>query len=158
MKYKLFVMDVDGTLTDGRIYMSDAGEMCKAFNVRDGYGIKHILPQMGIKPVIITGRESDIVKNRAKELGIELLYQNITDKFNVLKEVTEECGCVLEEVIYVGDDLNDLECVRRAGLSACPADAQQEVQEIADYIAKREGGAGAVREVIDYLCRDQGRH
>lgn len=158
MKYKLFVMDVDGTLTDGKIYMSDAGEMCKAFNIRDGYGIKHLLPKMGIKPVIITGRESGIVRKRAEELRIEFLYQNVTDKFSVLKEITEEYGCSLEEVIYVGDDLNDLECMKKAGLAACPADAQQEVQEVVDYVAKQEGGAGAVREVIDYLCKEQGRH
>lgn len=151
MKYKLFVMDVDGTLTDGKIYMSAVGEMCKAFDVRDGYGIKHILPQMGIKPAIITGRKSDIVQRRAEELGIELLYQDVTDKLSILKKMAEEQECGLDEVIYMGDDCNDLMCMKKVGFCACPADAQEEVKNAADYIAVKGGGDGAVREAIDYL-------
>ncbi|MCM1231002.1 MAG: HAD hydrolase family protein [Ruminococcus flavefaciens] len=151
MKYELFVMDVDGTLTDGKIYMSGKGEMYKAFDIKDGYGIKHILPEMGIVPAIITGRESDIVQKRAEELGVELLYQKVADKLCVLKKLAKEHGCLLDEVIYVGDDINDLQCLLSAGFSACPADSAESVQNAADYVASRNGGDGAVREIIDYL-------
>lgn len=151
MKYKLFVMDVDGTLTDGKIYMSGQGEIYKAFNIKDGYGIKHILPKMGVTPVIITGRKSDIVQKRAEELGIELLYQNVVDKLCILKKITKEYGYIMDEVIYVGDDINDLQCILSAGFSACPADAEKEVRDAVNYVVSKRGGDGAIREVIDYL-------
>lgn len=158
MRYKLFVMDVDGTLTDGKIYMSGQGELYKAFDIKDGYGIKHILPQMGINAAIITGRESDIVQRRAKELGIDLLYQGVTDKLSVLKEIVKEQNCTLDEVVYIGDDMNDIQCLRNAGFSACPADAQQKIKLNVDYVATKSGGDGAIREIIDYLSVDGGKH
>lgn len=157
MKYKLFVMDVDGTLTDGKIYMSDAGEMCKVFDIKDGYGIKHILPQMGIEAAIITGRKSDIVQRRVEELGIELLYQGVTDKLSVLKEIVKERNCTLDEVVYIGDDINDIQCLRSVGFSACPADAIQKNKLEVDYVATKSGGNGAIREVIDYLNENGGK-
>lgn len=151
VKYKLFVMDVDGTLTDGKIYMSGQGEIYKVFDIKDGYGIKHILPKTGLIPAIITGRKSDIVQKRAEELGVELLYQNIADKLCVLKKLVKEHGYSLDEVIYVGDDINDLQCLLSAGFSACPADAEKEVRNVVNYVAARNGGDGAIREIIDYL-------
>ncbi|WP_277934975.1 KdsC family phosphatase [Parablautia intestinalis] len=157
MKYKLFVMDVDGTLTDGKIYMSAQGEAYKVFDIKDGYGIKHILPQMGITPVIITGRKSDIVQRRAEELGIELIYQGISNKLCLLEKIINEQNCTLDEVVYIGDDLNDLECIKKAGLGVCPVDAQEDVKNGANYITVRNGGNGAVREVIDYLSSEQGK-
>lgn len=150
-KIKLLVMDVDGTLTDGRIYIGAQGEMMKAFDVKDGYAIAQILPQAGITPVIITGRSSDIVKERAKELHITELYQGASDKLEQLELVVEKYGVTQEEIAYIGDDLNDLECIGYCGVSACPNDAIQEVKVQVGYICKHEGGRGAVREFVDWL-------
>lgn len=150
-KIKLLVMDVDGTLTDGRIYIDAQGEVMKAFDVRDGYAIAHILPQLGITPVIITGRSSAIVEQRAKELKITELYQGVADKLTKLKEVLAKFGASADEVAYTGDDLNDLDCIRYCGTTACPADAVPEVQKAVDYICSHDGGRGAVREFVDRL-------
>lgn len=148
MKIKMLVMDVDGTLTDGCIYIGPDGETMKAFHVQDGYAIVHILPEMGITPVIITGRKSKIVEKRAAELKITHLHQGIGDKLAKLKEVAEELGAEPKEIAYIGDDVNDLDCIRYCGVTACPADAVPEVLEAVDYVCKREGGHGAVREFI----------
>ena len=152
MKIKLLVMDVDGTLTDGKIYMGENGEVMKAFNIKDGYAIAHMLPEMGIIPVIITGRESKIVENRAKELGITELYQGVSNKLEKLKEVAEKYHAAPEEIAYIGDDLNDLECIEYCGLTACPKDAVDELREKVDYVCMLDGGKGIVREFIDKKC------
>ena len=151
MKIKLLVMDVDGTLTDGRIYIGAQGEVMKAFDVRDVYAIVHILPQLGITPAIITGRSSAIVEQRAKELKITELYQGVADKLVKLKEVAAKFGASADEIAYIGDDLNDLSCIRYCGITACPADAIPEVLDAVDYACKHDGGRGAIREYIDYL-------
>ena len=150
-KIKLLVMDVDGTLTDGKIYMGENGEVMKAFNIKDGYAIANMLPEMGVIPVIITGRESLIVENRAKELGITELYQGIGNKLTQLKKVAEKYEASPEEIAYIGDDLNDLECIEYCGFSACPADAAEEVQTKSDYICKALAGEGVIREFIEVL-------
>ena len=150
-KIKLLVMDVDGTLTDGRIYIGAQGEVMKAFDVRDGYAIANILPRLGITPVIITGRSSAIVEQRAKELKITELYQGVADKLATLKEVAAKFTASADEVAYIGDDLNDLDCIRYCGMTACPADALPEVQKAVDYICSYDGGRGAVREFVDCL-------
>lgn len=144
-------MDVDGTLTDGHIYIGAEGELMKAFHVQDGYGIAQILPKFEITPVIITGRISKIVEQRAKELKITHLYQGVPDKLTQLKAVAEELGASPDEIAYIGDDLNDLECIRYCGFSACPANAVPEVLDAVDFICKRDGGQGAVREFIGNL-------
>lgn len=149
MNIKMLVMDVDGTLTDGHIYVSAEGEAMKAFHVQDGYAIAHILPELGVVPVIITGRSSKIVEKRAAELKIQHLHQGIGDKLSRLKEVADQLGICAEQIAYIGDDLNDLECIRYCGLTACPGDAVPEVLEAVDYVCKRDGGRGAVREFID---------
>ena len=146
---KMLVMDVDGTLTDGHIYIGAEGEMVKAFHVQDGYAIAHILPEKGIVPVIITGRSSRIVEQRAKELKIVHLHQGITDKLSKLKEVAAALGVTADEIAYIGDDVNDLDCIHYCGLTACPADAVPVVRKAVDYICERNGGSGAVREFID---------
>lgn len=153
MKIRLLVMDVDGTLTDGRIYVGAEGELMKAFDVKDGYAIAHILPQLGITPVIITGRSSKIVEKRAQELGISHLYQGVGDKLAKLKEIAGEIGAEPEEIAYIGDDVNDLDCIRWCGCTACPADAAPDMIEAVDYVCKRNGGRGAVRELVDTLLR-----
>lgn len=150
-KIKLLVMDVDGTLTDGKIYMSESGEAMKAFDIKDGYGINEILPQLGIIPVIITGRSSKIVENRARELRITEIHQGVHNKLRKLKEVAAKYNASQGEVAYVGDDLIDLECIEYCGLSACPADAIDEVKSACNYVCKHMAGNGAVREFIQVL-------
>lgn len=151
MKIKLFVMDVDGTLTDGKIYMSSHGEWIKAFNIKDGYAIKEILPQMNIVPAIITGRQSEIVERRAKELGVIELYQGVSDKLSVIRKVAEENDIKKEEIAYIGDDLNDLPAIEYCGISACPNDAVDVIKKKVDYVCGTNAGDGAVREFVDKL-------
>lgn len=149
--YKLFVMDVDGTLTDGKIYMSSTGEQFKAFDIKDGYGIKHILKYHNIKTAIITGRESGIVQRRAEELVVDYLCQGVVDKLVCLEQLVETVGCSFADVVYIGDDVNDLQCMEKAGLSCCPRDAHESVKKVVKYVAQRGGGQGAVREVVDRI-------
>ena len=158
---KYVVMDVDGTLTDGKINIAPSGELFKAFNVRDGYAINTILPQIEVKPVIITGRESEIVTKRSEELGIPFVFQGVKDKRRVLENLlaVESCrdGCeyTLANCAYIGDDIPDLECMQliklAGGLTACPYDAVQEIKAISDFISSKKGGDGAVRELVDFL-------
>ena len=142
---KYLVMDVDGTLTDGKIYMGNQGEVFKAFNIKDGCGINDVLRQKGIEPIIITGRESEIVLNRCKELKITRVYQGIHDKLNT--------------VAYIGDDINDLSCMipikEAGGLVGCPKDAANQVLAISDYVAEHNGGDGAVRDFIEWIVRSE---
>ena len=146
-------MDVDGTLTDGKIYMGENGEVMKAFDIKDGYAIAHILPKMEIIPVIITGRTSKIVENRAKELGITELYQDIDNKLGVMLDVIRKYKCTEENVAYIGDDLPDIQCMKKCAMAGCPADAVQEVKEICQYICNKKAGCGAVREFIDRILK-----
>lgn len=148
---KVLAMDVDGTLTDGKINIAENGELFKAFNVQDGYGIAQELKREGITPVIITARESKIVEERCKELGIEKLYQHIENKLEKLKEICAEMNVSLEEVAYIGDDVPDLECVLNCGVSGCPANSHISVKQNVDYVCDKAGGDGAVREFIDWL-------
>lgn len=149
--YKLFVMDVDGTLTDGKIYTSPSGEAFKAFDVKDGYGLKNILKKYSIKTAIITGRRSEIVQRRAEELEIDYLCQGVDDKLDCLKQLVERVDCSFEDIVYIGDDVNDLSCMEKAGLSCCPADAHEKVKMAAKYVTQCRGGQGVVREVIDMI-------
>lgn len=151
----MLVMDVDGTLTDGKIYMSANGELMKAFNIKDGYAIAH-LKKYGIEPVIITGRESDIVKQRCKELGITELHQGVGNKLFCLRSICENKGVTLANVAYMGDDVNDLPCIQNCGHSSCPLDAVKSVREKVDYVCETKGGEGAVREYVEFLLKEQG--
>lgn len=153
MKIKMLVMDVDGTLTDGKIYMSNSGEIMKAFDVKDGYGICKILPQEGIIPVIITGRQSLIVRNRASELGIEQIFQGVNNKEECLSYVCAENRLDYNEIAYIGDDDNDLTCMKKCGMVGCPCDASDNVKIIADFISEYSGGRGAVRDFIYYIVK-----
>lgn len=152
---KYLIMDVDGTLTDGKIYMGYEGEMFKAFDIKDGCGIKDILPENGIIPVIITARDSKILENRCKELSIEKLYQGERNKIGRLKEILQEEGADLSACAYIGDDILDIQCMnpikQAGGLVGCPADAVQKVVDLADFVSKRNGGNGAVREFIEWI-------
>ena len=151
---KMLVMDVDGTLTDGRIYIGSNGEIMKAFDVKDGYGIVQVR-EKGILPVIITGRESDIVKARANELKICELHQGVQDKLSKLKEVALKYDIKSEEIAYIGDDLNDLECIKYCGVTGCPYDAIDKVKASVDYICNCSGGRSAVREYIEWFMTNK---
>lgn len=153
MKIKMLVMDVDGTLTDGHIYTGPQGEPMKVFSCKDGLGIKELLPKLDIVPVIITGRDSIITANRAKELHIQELYQGVADKLPLLREIAEKYGLCGEEIAYIGDDLNDWDCMQYCGVTACPQDAEEAIKEIVSFIAPRDGGKGAVRDFIHYLAK-----
>ncbi len=149
-KIKMLIMDVDGTLTDGKIYIGPRGEVFKAFNTKDGLGIK-LLIDKGIIPVIITGRNSEIVVARAEELGIDEIHQGIEDKLDLYQHLVEKYKLNDEEVAFIGDDLNDLPLLNKVGLSFCVADAVEAVREKVDYVARLKGGEGAVREAIDVI-------
>jgi 3-deoxy-D-manno-octulosonate 8-phosphate phosphatase (KDO 8-P phosphatase) len=149
---KMLVMDVDGTLTDGKIYVGDNGEVFKAFNVKDGYRLIN-LDKYDIIPVIITGKISEILTKRAAELKIEEVYQGVDDKLKVLYEVIQRYQLSYENVAYIGDDENDLECMKVCHLKACPADAIDEVIGTVDYVCNNNGGNGAVREFIDLILK-----
>ena len=150
---RYLIMDVDGTLTDGKIYMSSTGEAVKAFNIKDGCGINNILIPAGIIPLVITGRESQIVLNRCKEVGITEIYQGVSNKVEKIHELIID----LSSVAYIGDDINDIEAmneVKRAGcVIGCPSDAVPEVKEISSFIANNRGGDGAVREFIEWITK-----
>ena len=152
---RMMIFDVDGTLTDGKIYMGNSGEVFKAFNIKDGCGIHDLLPKNQIVPVIITARTSDIVKNRCKELKISECWQGERDKLSKMRELAEKYGIapnandVYEEIAYVGDDIIDIKCMEHCGIVACPNDAVKEVKEISDFISAYNGGEGAVREFIE---------
>ena len=143
-------MDVDGTLTDGKIFMSANGELMKAFNIKDGYAIAH-LREYGIEPVIITGRASEIVKQRCAELNITELYQGIGNKLFKLKDICSNHRIALSQVAYIGDDMNDIPCMKHCGYSACPSDAVKTVRDCVNYVCEQKGGEGAVREYITFL-------
>lgn len=148
---KYLVMDVDGTLTDGKIYMSPSGEAMKAFNIKDGCGIHDLLIPSGIIPVIITGRNSEIVLNRCTEIGVTEVYQGITHKTDKLQQVCNDLG----QVAYIGDDINDFDCMKAVkdagGIVGCPRDAVKRVKAVADFVSSYNGGEGAVRDYIEWL-------
>lgn len=153
---KLVIFDVDGVLTDGAIIYNDQGVETKAFNVKDGHGIK-LLERAGVQTAIITARESRLVDYRAADLGIKLVFQGAKDKLKVFNGLLERLGLCAAETAYMGDDIIDLPVMSRAGFSATVSDAVDEVKERADYTASRPGGRGAVREVCDLILKAQGR-
>lgn len=147
---KLLALDVDGVLTDGRIYYDSAGRELKAFNIRDGLGIK-LLQRDGIDVAIITGRQSPMVTRRATELGISQVIQGREDKLSALESLCADNKVTLTECAYMGDDLPDLAAIRAAGLGLTVSDAAQSVRDAADWVASLPGGAGAVREACEMI-------
>lgn len=152
---RLLLLDVDGVLTDGRIIYDDRGVEFKAFDVKDGHGIK-LLQRAGLQVGIITGRQSPVVEIRARELGIDLVYQGVKDKLVPYREILLKLGLRDEEVAYVGDDVVDLPILRRVGFAATVADAVPEIEPYVHYVATRRGGRGAVREICDLLLKGGG--
>ncbi len=154
-KIKLLLMDVDGVLTDGRIIYDNLGNELKAFDVKDGHGLK-MLQRAGIQLGIITGRSSQVVEKRAAELDIEILYQGVKVKLEPYLEILAATGLADEQIAYIGDDVVDLPLLRRVGFSVTVADAVEDVKPLVDYVTSRPGGRGAVREVCDMLLRAGG--
>jgi len=150
----LLLLDVDGVLTDGTIVYSDSGEEIKAFNVRDGHGLKLVM-RAGIGVALLTARESKAVLHRARDLGINDVYQKATDKIAAYATILLDKKVEDKNVCYVGDDIIDIPVLRRAGFSAAVADAVPEVKEIVDYVTSKEGGKGAVRELCELLLKAQ---
>ena len=155
-KIRLLLLDVDGVMTDGRIIYDDRGGETKAFDVKDGHGIK-LLQRAGIRVGIITGRQSAVVDRRAQELGIELVYQGAKDKLVPFLEILQKTGLGVEQIAYMGDDLPDLPILRRVGFAVTVADALDDVRPHVHYVTQRPGGRGAVREVCDLLLKESGR-
>jgi 3-deoxy-D-manno-octulosonate 8-phosphate phosphatase (KDO 8-P phosphatase) len=145
---KLIVLDVDGCLTDGTIVYNSDGSETKVFNVKDGLGIATWI-RMGYHVAIITGRESKIVKRRADELGIKLLYQGVKDKESLLKKIIAEYDITPKEIAAIGDDLNDFNMLKLVGHSYAPANAVKDIKDIVTTVLLKNGGDGAVREMID---------
>lgn len=147
-KIKVFLTDSDGCLTDGGMYYTENGDEIKKFNTKDGMGIK-ILKEKGIITGIITGENVEMVRRRAKKLGMEEVHCGIQNKMEVVKNICEKYHCGLQNVAYVGDDVNDVEVLKSVGLSFSVANAVTEAKKAADYVTERKGGEGALREIID---------
>lgn len=156
-KIKLFILDVDGVLTDGRIIYGDAGDELKCFNVQDGLGI-YLLSKIGIPTVIITAKKSPVVKRRAKDSHIAKVYQNARDKWKVYQKVKKKFHVTDEEVCFIGDDLLDLPILVKSGLSVSVPNGVDEVRARTHYITQRRGGEGAVREVVDLILKSQNQY
>jgi 3-deoxy-D-manno-octulosonate 8-phosphate phosphatase (KDO 8-P phosphatase) len=152
---RLFVSDVDGTLTDGAMYFSAEGELFKRFHTRDGMAIE-LLHSAGLPTAFLTRENSPIVLARARKLGVHHVILGAVDKQFALSTLAQQLAVPLEAVAYIGDDLNDLPAIEIAGVSACPADAVPEVRSRVDYVCSAPGGFGAVREFAELILRAQG--
>lgn len=152
---RLFAMDVDGTLTDGRLTLTADGGEIKTFHAKDGYGIK-LLPSAGITPAIISGRASPHTTRRAEELGITEVHQGVSDKAACFRELCARLGLEPNQAAFVGDDLSDIPAMSLAGYAAAPADAAAEARAVADFVTPAEGGSGSVRQAIEDLLEREG--
>jgi 3-deoxy-D-manno-octulosonate 8-phosphate phosphatase (KDO 8-P phosphatase) len=152
---KLLLLDVDGVLTDGGIIYTDSGEQIKVFNSRDGLGIR-LLQDAGIQVGIVTGRSSNAVRHRCENLGIDLLFDGITDKSSVLQEICDRTKIRAADIAFVGDDLVDLPLFACVGVSIAVGDAHEVVRKRADWVTEAVGGSGAVREICDEILKSKG--
>ncbi len=153
---KLIVLDVDGTLTDGKIIYTSNGDELKNFDVKDGLAIATWTKKLGYKAAIITGRTSTLVERRAKDLGITHLYQGIHNKDEVLENILKEESLTWEQTATIGDDLNDFKMSKKAGLSFAPNNASIYLKDIVNIVCTKNGGDGAVREMVEYICKYDG--
>ena len=155
-RIRLMAFDVDGVLTDGRLWYSEQGEAVKSFHVLDGHGLK-LLNESGIAVALVTGRQGVIVPRRAAELGISLIYQNARDKAAVLAEIAQQENLEADQIGFMGDDVIDMQAMQRAGFAASVPGAPSYVAQIAHWIATAPGGGGAARECCDLLLAAQGK-
>jgi len=152
----LLILDVDGVLTDGKVYYGNYGDELQAFSLQDGMGMV-LWRRAGFESVIISGRRSSMVKRRAKEMRVTQVFQSATDKEKIYLEILQNMGKSEEEVCFVGDDLVDIPLFRRVGLAVAVPNAVPEVKEAAHYVTEHAGGNGAVREVVDLLLKANGK-
>ena len=152
---RLLALDVDGTMTDGTLFIGPQGEAMKGFSVRDGFGLT-LLKEAGIRRAIVTGRRSEIVERRAAELGIDIVHQGVHDKAQALADLAGTTGLTLAQIAYMGDDWPDLPALRIAGLAAAPADAAAAVLACAHWVSSCRAGHGAVRELAEWILQARG--
>ena len=153
-RIRLFATDVDGVLTDAGMYYSESGEELKKFNTRDGMGIK-LLQRAGIITAIVTQERTKLVARRGEKLMIPEVHQGIMDKLTLVREMVERLGLAMEEVAYIGDDVNDVATLKAVGFSATPADGMPQAVAVVDYVCAKKGGEGAVREIIEMILGAQ---
>jgi 3-deoxy-D-manno-octulosonate 8-phosphate phosphatase (KDO 8-P phosphatase) len=151
---KMFALDVDGVLTNGDLVYTSNGEFIKVFNVKDGLGLK-LLQDKGFIVAIISSRKSDVVTYRMKELGIKFVFQGVEDKYQLIEDLTGQFMLYWNNIAFMGDDLIDVPVLQKAGFSACPPDAVEEVISLCDYVTQREAGRGAVREVANLILKSR---
>lgn len=154
-RIKLLLTDCDGVLTDNGVYYGEDGEVLKRFSIRDGMGVERLRKLCQVTTGIITGETSPSVQKRAEKLHITELNLGIKDKAGLLKQITERHNITAAEVAYIGDDVNDLEIMALAGLTACPADAMEQVKNKVDYLCKVNGGHGAFRDFAEFIITAQ---
>lgn len=150
---KMLLTDCDGCLTDGGMYYSEKGDELKKFNTRDGMGFE-ILRERGILTGIITSENVELNRRRAEKLKLDILELGCKNKLETIKRICEEKGILLENVCYIGDDINDLDAIKEVGFGCCPADAAREVRMVSDYITIARGGEGVIREIVNLVCDD----
>ena len=154
-KIKLVIFDIDGVLTNGTLYLGDGGEEYKAFHSKDGHGMRMLI-ECGIQAAIITGRKSNVVAHRMRDLGIEIVFQGYRDKRPAFKELLKKTGLKPEQIAYMGDDVVDLPVMTQVGMAIAVQDAHPFVLQHADYITEKAGGTGAAREAIETILQAQG--
>lgn len=153
-KIKLVLTDIDGVWTDGGMYYDQTGNEWKKFHTYDSAGVL-FCHQEGIPVGIITGENTDIVKRRAEKLKVDYLYQGVKDKLKVASTLCSELNINLENVAYIGDDLNDIELLKAAGFSACPDNSFPNIKKLVHHVTKRKGGEGAFREFVEFILRKE---
>jgi 3-deoxy-D-manno-octulosonate 8-phosphate phosphatase (KDO 8-P phosphatase) len=149
---KAFVLDVDGVLTDSSVLVFDDGQMVRRMNIKDGYALQLAIKK-GYKVLVISGGTSNAVKVRLAKLGVNDCHLNVTNKKDVLLQYVQQHGLLWDEVLYMGDDIPDLEVMQMAGLPCCPADAVPEIRQVSKYVSPVPGGEGCVRDVIEKVLK-----
>lgn len=152
---KAFILDVDGVLTDGTVLVTETGEQHRRFNIKDGYALQ-LAVKRGYHVVVLSGGRSKGIELRLKGLGISEIYLGLDSKVETYHNFLESSGYSREQVLYMGDDIPDLQVIKLAGLAVCPADAVEEIKSICDYISPKKGGEGCVRDVIEKVLKIQG--
>jgi 3-deoxy-D-manno-octulosonate 8-phosphate phosphatase (KDO 8-P phosphatase) len=151
-----FIFDVDGVLTDGSVILDSSGEMVRTMHTKDGYALQHAIKK-GFNVIIITGGHSTMVKKRLEALGIEKVFLSTHEKLPVMEQYLKDNNILAKQVLYMGDDIPDLPCLKIVGISTCPNDAAVEIREISDYISHIDGGKGCVRDVLEQTMRVQNK-
>ena len=146
----MIITDCDGCLTDGGMYYSENGDELKRFNTKDGFAL-FSMKRQGVITCIITGEDRELNQRRAKKLHMDFILQGVSDKMSAVKDICKKYNVSADEILYIGDDLNDLEVMKNVGFSACPADATNSIIAVSDYVSWKRGGYGAVRDIIDHF-------